>query len=57
MRIIKVIRIYVTKGQRRILEQEQRTANWYETKRILPDWKDTRPSLKLVHSRVLQNVT
>lgn len=72
-------RIFLTKGQRRILQQqleecrwvynetlafrkpayeeEQRTANWYETKRMLPDWKDTRPSLKLVHSQVLQNVT
>jgi putative transposase len=72
-------RIYITKGQRRILEQqleecrwaynetlayrkqayqeEQRTANWYETKRLLPVWKLTRPALKLVHSQVLQNVT
>jgi putative transposase len=72
-------RIYLTKGQRRILEQqleacrwvynetlayrkrvyedEQRTATWYETKRMLPDWKELRPSLKLVHSQVLQNVT
>jgi putative transposase len=72
-------RIYLTNGQRRILEQqleecrwvynetlayrkraheeEQRTANWYETKRKLPDWKKVRPSLKLVHSQVLQNVT
>lgn len=72
-------RIYLTNGQRRILEQqleecrwlynetlayrkqayeeEQRTANWYETKRQLPLWKLTRPALKLVHSQVLQNVT
>src|SRR5438128_1317870 len=72
-------RIYLTNGQRRILEHhleecrwvynetlafrkrayedEQRTANWYETKRLLPDWKATRPSLKLVHSQVFQNVT
>jgi putative transposase len=72
-------RIYLTKGQRRILEQqleecrwaynetlayrkwayeeEKRTANWYETKRLLPEWKEIRPSLKLVHSQVLQNVT
>ena len=72
-------RIYITKGQRRMLEQqleecrwaynetlayrkqayeeEQRTANWYETKRRLPVWKLTRPALKLVHSQVLQNVT
>lgn len=72
-------RIYITKGQGRILDQqleecrwaynetlayrkqayedEQRTANWYETKRLLPVWKLTRPDLKLVHSQVLQNVT
>ena len=72
-------RIYLTNGQRRILEQqleecrfvynatlayrkhayeqEQRTANWYETKRQLPIWKDARPALKRVHSQVLQNVT
>jgi putative transposase len=72
-------RIYLSNGQRRILEQqlelcrwvynetlayrkqayeeEQRTANWYETKRLLPVWKLTKPALKLVHSQVLQNVT
>jgi putative transposase len=72
-------RVYLTNGQRRILEQqleecrwvynetlayrkrayeaEQRTANWYETKRLLPIWKATRPALKLVHSQALQNVT
>lgn len=72
-------RIYLTNGQRRILEQqleecrwvynqtlatrnnafsqEQRTVDWYETKRALPLLKDKRPSLKLVHSQVLQNVT
>src|SRR6266508_1560202 len=72
-------RVYLTNGQRRILEQqleecrwvynetlairkrasedERRTVNWYETKRLLPEWKDARPSLKLIHSQVLQNVT
>jgi putative transposase len=72
-------RIYLTNGQRRILEQqleecrwvynatlalrknaweqEQRRVDWYETKRALPLLKDRRPSLKLVHSQVLQNVT
>jgi putative transposase len=72
-------RIYLTNGQRRILEQqleecrwvynetlatrknaweqEQRSVDWYQTKRALPVLKDTRPSLKLVHSQVLQNVT
>ncbi len=28
----------------------------YDTQAMLPDWKKTRPSLKLVHSQVLQNV-
>jgi putative transposase len=72
-------RIYLTNGQRRILEQqleecrwvynetlatrknaweqEQRNIDWYETKRALPRLKDTRPSLKLVYSQVLQSVT
>src|SRR5262245_57292635 len=72
-------RIYLTNGQRRILEQQleecrwlynqtlatrkeaweqqQRSIDWYETKRALPLLKVTRPSLKLVHSQVLQNVT
>lgn len=38
-------------------EQEQRTVDWYETKRELPLLNETRPSLKLVHYQVLQNVT
>src|SRR6266498_3539080 len=71
-------RIYLTNGQRRMLEQQleecrwvynqvleaRRNAHeqgvplsWYETKAMLPQWKETRPSLKLVHSQVLQNVT
>src|SRR6266545_3746896 len=71
-------RIYLTNGQRRMLEQQleecrwvynqvleaRRNAyeqgmslSWYETKARLPLWKETRPSLKLVHSQVLQNVT
>ncbi len=71
-------RIYLTNGQRRILEQQleecrwvynqtlttRRDAyeqgislSWYETKAMLPGRKETRPSLKLVHSQVLQNVT
>lgn len=28
----------------------------YDTQAMLPNWKETRPSLKLVHSQVLQNV-
>ncbi|HEX9374382.1 MAG TPA: transposase, partial [Roseiflexaceae bacterium] len=71
-------RIYLTNGQRRILNtmlEECRwvynqtlatrrdayekgvSLSWYETKAMLPQWKETRPSLKLVHSQVLQNVT
>jgi putative transposase len=38
-------------------DHEQRTVDWYETKRLLPMWKDQRPGLKLVHAQVLQNVT
>ena len=38
-------------------EREGRSANWYETKRLLPQWKEDRPTLKNVHSQVLQNVT
>ncbi len=38
-------------------ENEQRTADFYETKRRIPILKAERPSLKAVHSQVLQNVT
>jgi putative transposase len=38
-------------------EQEQRAADWYETKRRIPLLKGERPALKVVHSQVLQNVT
>ncbi len=72
-------RIYLTNGQRRILEQqleecrwlynetlatrknaweqEQRRVDLYETRGALPLLKVVRPSLKRVHSQVLQNVT
>jgi putative transposase len=71
-------RIYLTNGQRRILNamleecrwvynqtlaarrdayEQGESLSWYETKAMLPLWKETRPSLKLVHSQVLQNVT
>jgi putative transposase len=43
--------------RKRAYEEKQRTANWYETKRLLPDWKAIRSSLKRVHSQVFQNVT
>jgi putative transposase len=38
-------------------EQEQRTTNWYETKARIPALKQERPSLRLTHSQVLQDVT
>jgi putative transposase len=71
-------RIYLTHGQRRILEQQLEECRWvynevlaerkrayedrgeslrlYDTQAMLPVWKLTRPSLKLVHSQVLQNI-
>ena len=71
-------RIYLTSGQKRILNEQleecrwvynqtlaaRRDAHeagspigWYDTKRMLPDWKAERGALKLVHSMILQNVT
>jgi putative transposase len=38
-------------------EQEQRTVSYYDSKARLPVLKAERPSLKKVHSQVLQNVT
>jgi putative transposase len=38
-------------------EQEQRTVSYYESKARIPLLKAERPSLKSVHSQVLQNVT
>jgi putative transposase len=70
-------RIYLTNGQRRILNTMLEECRWvynqtlearelayqnsikcglYDTQAMLPGWKQTRPSLKLVHSQVLQNV-
>jgi putative transposase len=42
--------------RRNAWEQEQRTANYNETQNRLPQLKIERPSLKRVHSQVLQNV-
>jgi putative transposase len=71
-------RIYLTNGQRRLLNltveecrwvynqtlatrrdayEQGVSLSWYETKAMLPLWKESRPSLKLAHSQVLQNVT
>jgi putative transposase len=70
-------RIYLTNGQRRILNTMLEECRWtynqtlaarrdahtngmkcglYDTQAFLPIWKAQRPSLKLVHSQVLQNV-
>ncbi len=71
-------RLHLTKGQKRLLEQQLAQCRWlynqtlatrkqvyeaskqtlslYDTNALLPDWKAERPSLKLVHSQVLQNV-
>jgi len=38
-------------------EQEQRTVSYFETKRLLPQWKAEHPFLAQAHSQVLQNVT
>ena len=37
-------------------ELEQKHVGYYETKRLLPEWKIEYPSLKNVHSQVLQDV-
>ncbi len=70
-------RIYLTNGQKRLLNQTLEECRWvynqvlearrdayaegtplglYDTITLLPDWKAERPSLKLVHSQVLQNI-
>jgi putative transposase len=38
-------------------EQEQRSVSYFETKRLLPQWKVEHPFLGMAHSQVLQNVT
>ena len=38
-------------------EEEQRSVSWYESKARIPVLKQARPTLKQVHSQVLQNVT
>jgi putative transposase len=46
-----------TLATRRDAYEQGVSLSWYETKAMLPAWKKTRPSLKLAHSQVLQNVT
>jgi putative transposase len=38
-------------------EHEQRSVSYFETKRLLPQWKAEHPFLHIAHSQVLQNVT
>jgi putative transposase len=70
-------RIYLTQGQRRLLNQQLEECRWvynqlleahevayenslkcnrYDLINLLPQWKQSRSSLKLVHSQVLQNI-
>ncbi len=37
-------------------EKEQKHVGYYETKKMLPVWKQEYPSLKNVHSQILQDV-
>jgi len=37
-------------------EQEDKSISYYETKKLLPKWKEEKPELKNVHSQVLQEV-
>ena len=43
-------------ARREAWEQRQESLGLYDTQSLLPPWKADRPSLKLVHSQVLQNV-
>jgi putative transposase len=38
-------------------EQERRSLSYFETKRMLPQWKAAHPFLEIAHSQGLQNVT
>ncbi|MBI3961295.1 MAG: IS200/IS605 family element transposase accessory protein TnpB [Deinococcus sp.] len=42
--------------RKRAWEEQQATLRLYETQALLPGWKAARPTLKIVHSQVLQNV-
>jgi len=37
-------------------EQEERSVSYFESKRMLPIWKESKPELSTVHSQVLQDV-
>jgi putative transposase len=38
-------------------EEQRVSLGWYDTKAMLPAWKDVKPELRRVHSQVLQDVT
>jgi putative transposase len=38
-------------------EQDGKSVSYYDTKKMLPIWKEEKPALKAVHSMVLQDVT
>jgi len=42
--------------RKNIYEQEGKSVSYYETKKLLPQWKEEKPELKEVHSQVLQEV-
>ncbi len=42
--------------RKRAWEERRESVSLYATQRLLPEWKQARPSLKQVHSQVLQNV-
>jgi hypothetical protein len=37
-------------------EQEGKSVSYFETKRMLPIWKESKPELNSIHSQVLQDV-
>jgi putative transposase len=37
-------------------EQDGKSVSYFESKRMLPIWKESKPKLKSVHSQVLQDV-
>ena len=42
--------------RKNVYEQEGKSVSYYETKKLLPQWKEDKPELKRVHSQVLQEV-
>ena len=42
--------------RRDAFKQEGRSVSYFETKRMLPVWKESKPELSMVHSQVLQDV-